>query len=103
MELFFLLSIVPFLTFISPSFLCILNRYGNVNVSKRVITAGDVEKLFCQCDVERERWTACQRKVSHFEDGDYEDDGNSVVLNSINNDVDDILVSQLLIKATYFL
>lgn len=54
--------------------------------------------------VERERWTvesfACCGKVSSDDD----EENNIVVLQNIdNNDVEDILVSRLLIKATYFL
>ncbi len=41
--------------------------------------------------------------VEKVQSDDDAGDGNIVVLQSINNDVDNVLVSQLLIKATYFL
>lgn len=96
-----------FWCFFSISFSCT----GNVNVSQVVIPTGDeVEKLLSvmwKRNAELLNLLHVVEKVRRDDDDDDDDagDGNIVVLQkSINNDdVDNVLVSQLLIKATYFL
>lgn len=106
-----LASILRFLLlccFFDVSFLSTFSCTGNVNVSQDVIPTGDqVKKLLSALWKRNAELLNLLHVVEKVRSDDDDDagDGNIVVLQkkSINDDVDNVLVSQLLIKATYFL
>lgn len=88
---------------------CFLSTFsctGNVNVRVVIPTGDQVQKLLSVVWKRNAELLNLLHVVEKVWSDDNAGDGNIVVLQKkkrINNDVDNVLVSQLLIKATYFL